>query len=445
MLKENRIANRFSFHCFAIIALLICLQGCSGKESSVPRHGTGSATFSIQWPDSASIQENKLPLSASAITYIDCSARGVASIKAKMFDPHGGWSDYEWVCVDHSGTMNNLPAESGYTLSIQAVNNSGKVLFEGEKSGITIIENQNTNLGYVSLEPVDTNELTAIISSPSGPQTITVGQALNFQGSATGGTAPYTYSWNFGGGASNSSAQNPGAVTFNIAGNYTITFTVSDSNDQESSIAIAVTVTTNTFSSYTDTFDSYTTGAFPSLGGWQIIYNGAGDASQYVDNSKSTSGSQSLHLVGSTCWGSDVFHTINNIPTSVTAEAYVYINSIVSGGCSPNMAGFGLFNPSIGSWGTAYGYVGFNSDGYVYAYQSYDGSNNITLMQYLPQTWYLVKTVYNLSARTFDVYINGVLLRSGNQIMDSGTPTGVLLSANHGDNPTVWFDDVKVY
>src|SRR6185436_4303704 len=40
---------------------------------------------------------------------------------------------------------------------------------------------------------------------------------------------PLTYVWDFGGGATNSTAQNPGGVIFATPGSYTVTFTVTDS------------------------------------------------------------------------------------------------------------------------------------------------------------------------------------------------------------------------
>ena len=288
--------------------------------------------------------------------------------------------------------------------------------------------------------------IAAAITSPTTNVTITAGQSVNFQGSATGGTAPYTYQWNFGGGATNSSVQNPGNVTFSSAGSYTVTFTVTDANGGTSSASVTITVQTQQGSLiFSDNFDSYALGTFPSSGGWQIIYNGAGTSYQYIDNTHSVSGSQSLHLEGSSCWGAQIFNTIN-IPASVIFEYNIFIDSIVSGGCTPDFAIPALFNPSIGSWGTGFGGVSFNNDGNIYAVQSYsDVSKNILLMPYSAQTWYLVKTVVDLTARTFTVYINGVLRGSSNQIMDSGMPTGISINAGHGNNPTVWYDNVTLY
>ena len=72
---------------------------------------------------------------------------------------------------------------------------------------------------------------TATINAPAANVTVAQGGTVDFQGSGTdpNNNLPLTYSWNFGGGAPNSTAQNPGAVTFNTAGTFTVTFTVTDS------------------------------------------------------------------------------------------------------------------------------------------------------------------------------------------------------------------------
>ena len=68
------------------------------------------------------------------------------------------------------------------------------------------------------------------IATPSTDATITAGQSVNFTGSGSDpdNTTPFTYLWNFGGGATNSALQNPGNVNFSTPGTYTVTFTVTD-------------------------------------------------------------------------------------------------------------------------------------------------------------------------------------------------------------------------
>jgi lysophospholipase L1-like esterase len=70
-----------------------------------------------------------------------------------------------------------------------------------------------------------------VINAPSGNVTITKGDSVKFTGTGMDpdSNTPLTYRWNFGGaGIVDSTTQNPGAVTFNTAGTFTITFTVTD-------------------------------------------------------------------------------------------------------------------------------------------------------------------------------------------------------------------------
>ncbi|WP_329056243.1 PKD domain-containing protein [Amycolatopsis sp. NBC_01488] len=76
----------------------------------------------------------------------------------------------------------------------------------------------------------------------ASPTTGNAPLTVSFTGSATGGLAPYAYSWNFGDGSAASTAQNPGH-TYNAAGNYTATLTVTDSASPAHTATSSVAVT----------------------------------------------------------------------------------------------------------------------------------------------------------------------------------------------------------
>ncbi len=71
-----------------------------------------------------------------------------------------------------------------------------------------------------------------VIDTPVNNQTITVGAAINFTGTGTdpNNNLPLTHLWNFGAGSGipNSTKGDPGSVTFNTVGVYTVTYTVKD-------------------------------------------------------------------------------------------------------------------------------------------------------------------------------------------------------------------------
>jgi PKD repeat protein len=78
-------------------------------------------------------------------------------------------------------------------------------------------------------------------SAGATPTTGNAPLTVSFTGSASGGTAPYTYRWNFGDG-STSTTQNP-SHTYNSAGTYTATLTVTDSSSPAKTATATATVT----------------------------------------------------------------------------------------------------------------------------------------------------------------------------------------------------------
>jgi PKD repeat protein len=81
--------------------------------------------------------------------------------------------------------------------------------------------------------------------SPSNPL---VGQQVAFTASATGGTPPYVYNWNFGDNTTISSSNSTVLHVYTIAGTYTVSLTVTDSVGQSGSASNKVTVTVSALS-----------------------------------------------------------------------------------------------------------------------------------------------------------------------------------------------------
>ncbi len=84
--------------------------------------------------------------------------------------------------------------------------------------------------------------LSLTLNSPSGSVTINEGETVTFQATVSGGTAPYTFQWDFGGGATNSDVEDPGSITFSNEGSYNVTLTVTDNNGGSVSASVLVTV-----------------------------------------------------------------------------------------------------------------------------------------------------------------------------------------------------------
>ena len=69
------------------------------------------------------------------------------------------------------------------------------------------------------------------IATPASNTTISPGQSINFTGSGTDpdGHLPVSYRWDFGGAAPMSSVKDPGSITFDAVGVYTVSLSVADS------------------------------------------------------------------------------------------------------------------------------------------------------------------------------------------------------------------------
>lgn len=191
---------------------------------------------------------------------------------------------------------------------------------------------------------------------------------------------------------------------------------------------------------FEDTFESYSPGSFPSSGGWELIYDGAGSAYQVVGPAPQRGG-QALELVGSSCWDGAAFNP-QSLPDRFTLEADVLIAGNLSGGCTVNDAQFGIYNPSIGVWGTPYGIVYFENDGQIHA--SGDGGAGTAMMPYQENTWYHIACDYDLVNKTMGVRINGGAPLAGVAITPAGSPSGIWLDAGHGANPTLWIDNLTL-
>src|SRR5437667_1727998 len=92
---------------------------------------------------------------------------------------------------------------------------------------LTVKDSGSPQQTATSQKPVKiTGSLAAsFVFNPSSPE---VGLQITFTGSASGGTAPYGFSWAFGDGGSSSA--NPTAHSYSSTGSFTVTLTVRDAN-----------------------------------------------------------------------------------------------------------------------------------------------------------------------------------------------------------------------
>ena len=148
-------------------------------------------------------------------------------------DIHGQWIDPRLVSL--TGKDYHLQADSpcidaGISTSVRR-DFEGTLIPTGIAPDVGAYE-------YDSGSPPPPPELQAsLIASPSSGE---VPLSVQFTGSASGGTSPYSYSWSFGTGQT-SSAQNP-YFTYNETGDYAVTLTVTDSENTSDSTSVTIRV-----------------------------------------------------------------------------------------------------------------------------------------------------------------------------------------------------------
>ena len=172
------------------------------------------------------------------------------------------------------------------------------------------------------------------------PSTGNAPLAVSFTGSATGGTAPYSYSWNFGDGSATSTAQNP-SHTYNSAGTYTATLTVTDSS---SPVKTATSTVTTTVSAVGNPLTA-TVSANPTSGQvpLTVAFTGTGTGGtppysyswNFGDGSTSTAQNPSHTYNTAGTYTATLTVTDSSSPTRKTASASITITASPIAGTPP--------------------------------------------------------------------------------------------------------------
>jgi len=118
---------------------------------------------------------------------------------------------------------------------------------------LTVIDHVGAS---VSASTTATVSATPVVLSANagGPYTGTVGIAVLFAGSASGGTLPYSWSWNFGDGTT--STEQSVQKTYAAAGTYTVTLTVTDAVPNSAADTAAATISVAPVSTFSDDFET---------------------------------------------------------------------------------------------------------------------------------------------------------------------------------------------
>lgn len=89
--------------------------------------------------------------------------------------------------------------------------------------------------------------------------------------------------------------------------------------------------------------------------------------------------------------------------------------------------------------------INFESQGGYFKY--YTGSAWVSVAPCAPNTWYDVGFAVKYSSNAYDIYIDGVLVKSNVPLLASGQLNAIRFQANSngGTATALWFDDVRIY
>ncbi|QTA85925.1 PKD domain-containing protein [Desulfonema magnum] len=193
--------------------------------------------------------------SASVIITVYADTEPVASVISPSEDVTINKGDSVYFMGDV--TNGNGPFSYSWDFDGGAVNsnwkNPGNTSFQnpGVYTVVFKVTDNDSDMSSASVtitvveEPVDTEPAASVVS-PDSDMTINEGDAVKFEGSVTNGNAPFSYLWDFGGGAENADLEVPGDVTFATAGVYAVTFSVTDNDGDTSSDSVKITVAADT-------------------------------------------------------------------------------------------------------------------------------------------------------------------------------------------------------
>ena len=188
---------------------------------------------------------------------------------------------------------------------------------------------------------------------------------------------------------------------------------------------------------FEDDFESYQVGDFPSSGGWEMIFSGAGTQYQVIVDNVSASPTKSLQLLGQSSWACDTVKRFNTNCTIIGYEAQVLVEDIDVVDLPTGRVGFwSRAAPNIGRF---YALVDFCGGGTI-------KSDGQVLQNYTANTWYKIRVILNKETRLFSVWIDDVLLLEEAFVPhDTSNIEAFGLASEMFGSFKAYFDDVKVF
>ncbi len=192
---------------------------------------------------------------------------------------------------------------------------------------------------------------------------------------------------------------------------------------------------------FTDDFDSYSVGSFPSQ--WTLVFNGMGNQYQQVISDPVNSSNKCFQLQGERNWAADAVTYFQSSSDIIGFEISVLVTA--NNGTSGDDVKVGLWKQV--NWGQAKWTDGvtFTDNGNIVARAFVDAEGSGTVLQtYVPNQWYHIRFVLDRPNRVFSVYIDGILKGAFNGSDLPYVFDGLAISGRYTEIP-VDYDNVKIF
>jgi len=195
---------------------------------------------------------------------------------------------------------------------------------------------------------------------------------------------------------------------------------------------------------FEENFENYNVGTFPSSGGWELWYNGAGTDQQIIVDNVSVSPTKSLKLLGLDYWAGFAAKRFTSTSSTIGFEVAVRVEE--NNGQPKDDARVAFTTKVSSSISREYAPVTFQDSGVI-------TSGSQVLQSYVADKWYKIKVIMNRDKEAYSVWVDGelkgenlaVTTTSGN-ITDHPSYEIEAFSVSQCYNSvTAYFDDVKVF
>jgi PKD repeat protein len=191
------------------------------------------------------------------------------------------------------------------------------------------------SVGDLTIQTPLSNDFSSSASCTSG----NAFQTVSFNGSKSGGTSPYTYDWNFGDGSTHGTVEDP-THTYTSAGNFSVTFKVTDATGTFKTVTKTVTVASCCTAPTITSSPGNQQKCEGLTASFAVDYTGGSPAPTIQWQKKAPGGSFS-NLTISSPYSLSVDNKTLNISNVTGLNGYQYQAVLTSGSCTPVTSGAG--------------------------------------------------------------------------------------------------------